>query len=322
MLINELKTKVLQNIPITKAEAIALYEQPLEVLSVAANEIRIHFCGNGFDICTIVNGKSGKCSEDCKFCAQSSFYNTSTESYSFLDQHDLIEQAHYNQAQGVLRYSIVTSGRALNNTDLGYACDVFRRIHSQVGIATCASFGLLNESQYRKLKSAGVTRIHNNLESSRNYFPNICTTHTYDDKLDSIHAALNAGLNVCSGGLMGLGESIQDRIDMAFELRNLGIQSVPLNILNPILGTPFEALPLLTTEDIQRIVAVYRFILPTASIRLAGGRGLLLDKGKSCFLSGANAAISGDMLTTSGTTIKSDLALIEKLGYTPSLFNQ
>ena len=150
----------------------------------------------------------------------------------------------------------------------------------------------------------------------------MCTTHTYEDKIGAIKAAQAAGLTVCSGGIMGLGETVEDRIDMALTLRELGIKSVPVNMLNPIPGTPFENNSRLTQEDMRRIVAVYRFLLPDASIRLAGGRGLLGDRGESCFLSGANAAISGDMLTTAGITVRTDLALLEKLGYRVGLCNE
>ncbi|MFQ9985307.1 MAG: biotin synthase BioB, partial [Lachnospiraceae bacterium] len=161
-----------------------------------------------------------------------------------------------------------------------------------------------------------------NLETSRRYFPHICTTHTFDDKVQAIRAAQTAGLSVCSGGIMGLGETPEDRVDMALCLRELGIQSVPVNMLNPIPGTPFEHHVQLTQEEMQRIVAVYRFILPAASIRLAGGRGLLPDKGRSCFTSGANAAISGDMLTTAGITAQTDMELLNELGYEVKLCNE
>ena len=167
-----------------------------------------------------------------------------------------------------------------------------------------------------------MTRVHNNLETSRKNFPNICTTHTFDDKIQAIRAAQAAGLSVCSGGIVGLGETVEDRIDMAFSLRELGIRSVPVNMLNPIPNTPFGNNEKLREADMRRIVAVYRFILPTASIRLAGGRGLLPDKGKSCFNSGANAAISGDMLTTAGITIKTDMKLLNELGYEAKICNE
>ena len=196
-----------------------------------------------------------------------------------------------------------------------------REIKKEVGVEGCVSFGLLSESQFRKVKEAGASRVHNNLETSQRNFPNICTTHTFEDKTAAIKAARAAGLSVCSGGIMGLGETKEDRIDMAVSLRELGVKSVPVNMLNPIPGTPYEKNERLTEDDMRRIAAVYRFILPDASIRLAGGRGLMKDKGEGCFQSGANAVISGDMLTTSGYTIESDMEMISRLGYKAVLCN-
>lgn len=315
MNVESLGNEVLQGKQISKEEAVWLYGQPLGELSKKANEIREHFCSNGFDICTIINGKSGRCSENCRFCAQSAHSCTGAEEYPLLGAEEIVAQARKNDEQGVLRYSIVTSGRRLSDGEVDRMCDAVKRIRKETGIAVCISFGLLAEEQYRKLREAGVTRVHNNLETSRRYFPSVCTTHTFDDKIKAIRAAQAAGLTVCSGGIMGLGETPEDRIDMAFTLRELGILSVPVNMLNPIPGTPFADNKRLTAGDMCRIVAVYRFILPRASIRLAGGRGLLEDKGRSCFLSGANAAISGDMLTTAGITVETDMKLLSDLGY-------
>lgn len=319
--IGKLKEKVLSGGEVTREEALELYNGPLDELCGAADEIRRYFCRDGFDICTIINGKSGRCPENCKYCAQSAYYHTAAEEYPLLDTEEIVRQAKYNADRGVLRYSIVTSGRALRDFEVEKMCEAVREIKKNVDIEVCVSFGLLNERQYRKLKEAGVTRVHNNLETSRNNFPNVCTTHTFDDKVSAIRAAKAAGLSVCSGGIMGLGETVTDRIDLAFSLKELGIKSVPVNMLNPIPGTPYEDNIRLGSDDMRRIVAVYRFILPEASIRLAGGRGLLKDKGESCFLSGANAVISGDMLTTSGYTIESDMAMLGKLGYKAVLCN-
>lgn len=320
--INWFTDKVLQGEQITESEAMYLYEQPLDELCQSADKIRRHFCSNRFDICTIINGKSGRCSENCKFCAQSAHHHTGVTEYALLSEQEIIAQAQKNHEQGVLRYSIVTSGKRLSEQKVDEMCRVVASIKRKVGISVCVSFGLLEEAQFRKLKEAGVTRVHNNLETSRRYFPQICTTHTFDDKIRAIRAAQAAGLSVCSGGIMGLGETIQDRIDMAMSLRDLGIKSVPINMLNPIPGTPFAHNPKLSQTDMQRIVAIYRFVLPDASIRLAGGRGLLADKGKSCFLSGANAAISGDMLTTSGITTQTDIKLLNELGFEVKLCNE
>lgn len=323
MKVKELKEKVLNGKLIGKEEALFLAkEAPLKELTEAANEIRKHFCEDKFDICTIINGKSGRCSENCKFCAQSSFYDTHIKEYSLLDSKAIVKEAKYNDERGVLRFSIVTSGRKLSDKEIDSVCESIKEINKNTSVSVCGSFGLLSEEQYKKLKEAGLTRVHNNLETSRKNFKNICTTHTFDEKVQAIKNAKNAGLNICSGGIMGLGETMEDRIDMALELRELGVLSIPVNILNPIKGTPFENNKLLTNDEICRIVAVYRFLIPKGAIRLAGGRGLLQDKGESCFLSGANAAISGDMLTTSGITIKEDMNLLNKIGYKPALLNE
>lgn len=314
-IIDRLKSKVLNGEFITKTEALKLYDTDLNKLTSAANEIRKHFCGNSFDICTIINGKSGRCSENCKYCAQSASYKTSVTEYPLLSSKRIIEEAKYNDDKGVLRYSIVTSGKALSDKEIDSICETIKTIRKETNISVCVSLGLLNESQFSRLRSAGVTRIHNNLETSKNNFPNICTTHTFEDKISAIKAAKKAGLNVCSGGIMGLGETPEDLIDMALSIRELGLKSIPVNMLNPIPGTPYENNDILTAEDMCRIVAVYRFILPDSFIRLAGGRGLLSDKGRSCFLSGANAAISGDMLTTSGISIDNDMKMLKELGY-------
>ncbi len=309
------KKSVLEGYQINKEEALELAETPLEELSQAADEIRQRFCGNQFDLCTIINGKSGKCSENCKYCAQSSFYPTDVESYPLLGTEELLKQAEYNRKRGVPRYSIVTSGKKLSSREVEQVCESIRQIRKNVDISVCVSFGLLNEEEFWKVKEAGAARVHNNLETSANYFPSVCTTHTQEDKIASLRAAEKAGLSICSGGIMGLGESMEDRIDLALKLRELGVRSVPVNMLNPIPGTPYENNPRLTEEEMCRIVAVFRFILPEAFIRLAGGRGLMEDQGRRCFQSGANAAITGDMLTTAGITIQKDLEMLKELGY-------
>ena len=315
MTVETLAKEIMEGKLIGREEALWLWEQPLEELCEQADRIRKHFCAGRFDLCTIINGKSGRCSENCRFCAQSAHNHTGAAEYPLLSAEEIVAQAKREDAQGVLRYSIVTSGKRLTDREVDEMCEAVRQIRRECRLSVCISFGLLGEEQYRKLKEAGVTRVHNNLETSRNHFPEICTTHTFDDKVAAIRAAQAAGLTVCSGGIMGMGETREDRIDMALTLRELGIGSVPVNLLNPIPGTPLERQKPLTADDMRRIVAVYRFLLPDAFIRLAGGRGLLADKGKGCFQSGANAAITGDMLTTAGITVETDKELLKELGY-------
>ncbi len=319
---SELRNRVLSGELLNRESILTLCQAPLDELCSAADEIRAHFCGNGFDLCTIVNGKSGRCSEDCKYCAQSAHYQTHVEEYSLLGTDEIVRQAKHHAEQGVLRYSIVTSGRKLGDADISQVCESIRAIKASTDIEVCVSFGLLDEAAFRKVKAAGASRVHCNLESSRSYFPTVCTTHTYDEKIETLQAARRAGLSICSGGIMGLGESMEDRIDMALTLRELGVKSIPINFLNPIPGTPFADNAPLSDEEKRRIVAIYRFILPNTSIRLAGGRGLIVDKGEGCFRSGANAAISGDMLTTAGITVETDLQLLDRLGYQARLWNE
>ena len=300
---------------ITRRQALELFESPLKELLSAADDIRRRFCGDGFDLCTIINAKSGSCSENCRFCSQSSHYMTFSETYPLLAEEDILEDARKNESQGVRRYSLVTSGRRLSSQELDRVCGIYECLKRETGLYLCSSHGLLEYDDFVRLRESGVSRYHNNLETGRKFFPQICTTHSYDDKLRAIREALEAGLDVCSGGIIGLGETIEDRIDMAMDLRELGIKSVPVNILNPIKGTPFENNRPLDEEEILRTIAVFRFILPDADIRLAGGRSLLLDRGKRAFGSGANAAITGDMLTTAGLGTRSDIELVKSLGY-------
>lgn len=313
--VHQTKERILAGSSINRNEALRLSSEPLDELCSAADEIRKSFCGNSFDICTIINGKCGRCPEDCKFCAQSSRYKTEISEYSLLDADTIAEQAKKNADSGVMRFSIVTSGKRLSPSEVDSVCKSIAAIKARTDIGVCVSLGLLDEEDFRKLKSAGAERVHCNLESSESYFKSVCTTHTYAQKIETLKAAQRAGLSVCSGGIMGLGESMEDRIDMAITLRGLGIKSVPVNFLSPIHGTPYERNQPLSDEEKLRIIAVYRFILPDAYIRLAGGRGQIPDKGERCFRSGANAAISGDMLTTSGITTATDMELIRRLGF-------
>ncbi len=307
------KTLIRENI--TKSEALSLLDINLSDLSASANQIRQKFCNNKFDICSIINGKSGKCSENCKYCAQSAHYNTDIKEYSLLDTNSIFKEAKLNADKKVSRFAVVTSGKALNDEEIDKICQTYKEIKAKCNIKLCASLGLLSYEKFIKLKNAGVSRYHCNLETSKNFFPHICTTHTYDDKINTIKTAQKAGLEVCSGGILGLGESFEDRIDMFFELKELGIKSVPINVLNPIKNTPLENNKILSSEEIARTIAIARFILPDAFIRLAGGRKLFNDKGKSFFLSGANATITGDMLTTQGISISEDFKIIKNLGF-------
>lgn len=298
-----------------------LLESDLEEVREGADWIRRELCGDVVELCSIVNGRGGRCSENCKFCAQSAHHHTDCEEYGFLSTDEFVADCGRVAGQGIDRYSIVTAGRTLEGRDLEKAVDAYRAMcEKQPGMLLCASHGLMKTEDLKRLREAGVTRYHANLETSRRYFSEICTTHTYDDKLEEIRRAREAGLEVCSGGILGMGETWQDRIDMALELAGLQITSIPLNFLIPIPGTPLAETAPLTTEEIVRIVALFRYINPTAQIRIAAGRSYFEksgDKGGAIlFRSGANAVLTGDMLTTVGNRTAEDRVMLEKLGYT------
>ncbi len=314
-MIEQLTNKIINGYEITKEEALELHKLPVKELTKQANNIRIAFCGNYFDICTIINGKNGECSEDCKYCAQSEHYNTQIEVFSLRKEELIIKDVIKNEKKGIHRYSIVTSGKCASKKEVEEICRVYQSIRERSKIKLCASLGLLKYQSLLKLKEAGVVRYHNNLETSRRFFPSICTTHTYNEKIQTIKAAQKAGLEVCSGGIIGLGETVEDRIDMAFELKDLKIQSIPLNLLNPIEGTPLEGVDKVTEEDFIKIIAIYRFIHPHAVIRLAGGRNLLTEFGRELFIGGVNGTITGELLTTYGNRTESDIKMIRELGY-------
>ncbi len=319
--VQELKNKILnEDYVTTREDAIKLIDADLDELTSAANEIREKLHGKNFDFCSIINGRSGRCSENCKYCAQSSYYHTGAPEYKLLSVEEILADAKKREAAGIPRYSIVTSGRTLTKNDVEQISETIRRIKKETKLSVCLSSGLLNREQFDQLKAAGLTRFHNNLETYRRHFPDVCTTHTYDDKIGVLQNALAAGLEICSGGIMGLGETMEDRIDMCIDLRELGVKSTPINVLNAIPGTPFENLPKVSNDEFCRIVAIYRFINPKAYLRLAGGRGVLGDWGERAFKSGANATITDDMLTTSSAKNEADFALVKRLGFEPHGF--
>lgn len=288
----------------------------LEILCASAGEIRNALCPSQVELCSIINGRSGRCGEDCKFCAQSACHGAKVEEYPFLEAEEIVEDMRRHKAQNVRRYSIVTAGRALCGAEFYRALNAYRMMVSESGgMEFCASLGLLSEEDFGRLREAGISRYHANIETSRRYFPSICTTHSYEDKLEVIRRAKAAGLTVCSGGIIGMGESWEDRVDMALSLYELGIRSIPLNVLKPIKGTPFEKLPLLEEADILRTIAIFRYFNPEAQIRLAAGRDRMEHSGRKAFQAGANAAITGDMLTTSGNRINEDQEMLVSMGF-------
>ena len=293
-----------------------LLEVELSELQAGAFLLQKHFRGNHIDLCTIVNGRSGRCSENCKYCAQSAYHHTGVEEYPLMSKEELFRHAKANQEGGANRFSIVTSGRALSGKEFETVLEAYKEMNDTLSIHLCASHGILTEEQLQKLYEAGVRQYHHNIETSKRYFPEICTSHTYDDRIKTIKLAQKAGLNVCSGGIIGMGETWADRIDMAISLSELNIKSIPINSLMAIPGTKLEGMPPLSGDDILRTIALFRFINPEADIRMAAGRKLMPENGATAFKAGASASITGNMLTTSGTTMKDDLEILKKLGLT------
>lgn len=291
-----------------------LKECDLSVLMECSDRIREHFVGNEVDLCTIIAGKSGNCGENCKFCAQSGHHHTSCEVYGLMDFEQIYAEALNNEKEGVNRFAIVISGHHPSKKDFDSIVDTYKRLHEKLHISLCASLGFLTSEQFERLYDAGVRSYHNNIETSRGFFPSICTTHSFDDKIANIRRAKKAGFHVCSGGIIGIGEDMDDRIDMAFDLQELEVASIPINTLIPIPGTPLENVTQLKEDEILRTIAIFRMINPKAEIRLGAGRKLIEGDGKKAFEGGASATITGNMLTTSGSTIAGDRKMLLQLG--------
>jgi len=313
--ISQLTEEILQGRRLRRGDDLSIFLMaPLEDLENNAGRLQRHFCGKHIDFCTIINGRSGRCGENCKYCAQSACHHTNIDEYDFLPKEEIIANARINEKAGANRFAIVTSGRALTGSDFDKAIDTYRTMKETLHIGLCASHGLLTVQKLHRLYEAGVTSYHHNIETSRRFFPQICTTHTYEDRIRTIKAAQQEGFCVCSGGIIGMGETWEDRLDMAISLAELGIESIPINALMPIKGTKLENQPELSSNDILRTIAFFRFINPEANIRLAAGRKLLPKNGETAFLTGASASITGNMLTTSGTTIAEDMTMLQRLG--------
>lgn len=312
----ELAKKIINGYRVNRQDDLSIFITcDLKELCQGADMIREHFVKDEVDLCSIINGRSGRCPEDCKYCAQSAHNHTDCEVYEFLPEEKILEACKLNEREGVHRFSIVTSGKALTGEEFDKAIHAYETMSKECNIELCASMGFITREQVRRLIQAGVSSYHHNIETSKRFFPQICSTHTYDMKIETLKMLKEEGINVCSGGIIGMGETWEDRLDMAISLSEIGVDSIPLNSLMPIKGTPLENLERITEDDILRTVAFFRYINPTSHIRLAAGRALLTNDGEQAFKSGASATITGNMLTTVAcATIRSDKEMFKRIG--------
>ena len=308
MQLKDLADKIIDGYEITKEEALELYDAPLDELRESASKITSHFFKEAIELCCISNGKCGKCSENCKFCSQSRYYNTEIQQSVLKSVDEFFKEAQANDKRGVHRFSIVTAGVRLSKAELKTIAHAYKKISSELKISCCGSLGLLDYDDFVMLKESGLKRYHNNLETSPNFFKEICTTHTMKQKEDTIALAKKAGLEICSGCILGMGESVEDRVDIALELRKLQVDSTPINILNPIKGTPLENRPTVHPDEVRRTIALFRHVLPKTVLRLAGGRLIIQKYFTDLYKYGINAEITGDMLTTAGLTVADDIS--------------
>ena len=285
-----------------------------------ANRIREQFKGNKIHLCSIINAKAGSCSENCSFCAQSSFHQTGSPKYGFVDPEPVLEAAAEANQNNVTAVGLVAAWKGLNEGPmLDEVCDRIRELKASGKTRPDASLGIIKSQKVAdRLKEAGLECYGHNLESSRRFFPQHCTTHTYEDRVETIGYLKQAGIKICSGGIIGMGETREDRCDLAFSLREIGANVVPVNILNPIPGTPFENVPRLPVLEILKTIACFRFILPRQEIMIAGGRTVnLRDAQSMVFMAGASALMVGNYLTTLNQPVEKDLQMLKDLGLDP-----
>jgi biotin synthase len=319
-LISDVLDKVLSGTPIdlgTVSELSQAKGADLWDLFAAAGKVRGHFRGETVDICSIVNAKSGACSEDCFYCAQSVRHSTGAPVFPLISVDSIAEAAASSKKNGAKRFCIVTSGRGIDSRrDLENIARGIQKV-SDMGLSPCATLGTLARDQLSYLKNAGLRRYHHNIETSREFFPRICSTHGFDERLEVLNKARLTGLSACSGGILGMGERMEDRIKMAFTLRELDVDSVPINFLMPIKGTPLENVTAITPLEALHSLALFRLVLPGKEIRVCAGRGTALGRlHPLIFAAGADGFMIGNYLTTSGLDPAEDLKMIRDLGLT------
>jgi biotin synthase len=285
-------------------------------LAAVANRVREEFNGNEIDLCSLLSVKSGRCSEDCVFCAQSGHYKTEAPVYPLMDMNRIVAEAREAEKKGTGRFCLITSGRELNDKEFETILRALDRIRRETTLDLDCSLGTLSEERAEALRKVGVTRYNHNVETSESHFPQICSTHSFGDRVKTIEVLKDRGFSICCGGIIGLGESPQQRLELAFSLRQLGIDCIPFNILNPRPGTPLEHSESVPPIEIIKTIALFRLILPKGTLKIAGGREAnLRDLQSLALLAGANGLILGNYLTTPGRSAEDDLAMVRDLGF-------
>ena len=295
-------------------EILSAPDADLPGILTGAGMLRENYFGRKIHLCTICNGKSGKCSEDCKFCSQSSYSKTEAPVYPILEKEELLKGGLFSQDKPINRYSIVTTGRGLPRKDVEAVADAMRGL-DDTKIKKCVSLGILKDEELKLLKDAGITRYHHNLETSRSLFKEVCTTHTYDERIGTIRAAKNQGMEICVGGIFGVGETDEQILEIALDIKALDVDAVPINFLVPIKGTPYGTVHTLTPAKCLKIISFFRYFLPRKQIIICGGREKnLKELHPLIFYAGASGTMTGNYLTTDGRSLNDDLEMIKQLG--------
>jgi len=315
---NQLAEQVLEGQPITRDQGLAVLRAPdTELLGVlqGAFRLRHHHWGYGVQVHVLQNAKQGLCQEDCSFCSQANGAQSGVLPYRMQSVEEMVAGAHRAKAAGAVRYCLVTATRGPSQRDLDTICTAVRRIKDELDIQICTSLGLMGDDAARQLAEAGVNRFNHNLETSRTHYPKVCTTHTYEDRLSTLRAAREAGMELCCGGIMGLGECHDDRLELAFALREVAADSIPVNFLDPRPGTPLSEVSQLTPQDCLRALCLFRYANPAAELRVAGGREVCLRSLQPLALYPANSIFSSGYLTTDGNEPDADRQMIADAGF-------
>ena len=317
--IQKIGDKVLEGGSVSMKEILPLLEAKgpdvMDLVAVA-NRVRVEFNGNEIDLCSLLNAKSGKCSEDCAFCAQSAHYQTDAPTYPLMNADQMVKEAREAQKRRTGRFCLISSGRQLNDKEFEVILSGLNRIRKETTLDLDCSLGTLSEERAEALKRVGVTRYNHNLETAESHFSKICTTHSFQDRVQTIEVLKGQGFSICCGGIIGLGESPQQRLELAFSVRQLGIECIPFNILNPRPGTPLEHSESIPPIEIIKTISLFRLVLPKGTIKIAGGRETnLRDLQSLALLAGANGLIVGNYLTTPGRNAEDDLTMIRDVGF-------